>query len=161
MEKIPQDLLILKTSEDKPAALEVALPALDFKTQASDELLTSIENIPNKLAFKIGEVGEMLGVKQYVLRYWETEFEALKPRKSKNNQRVYTRREVETAFLIKKLLYTDRFSIEGARVALKQLRSQVRQEKDWQAVASEQQQAAEKVRGLLTEIRRIRQIFAN
>jgi DNA-binding transcriptional MerR regulator len=94
---------------------------------ASHELVSEIESIPNKMAFKIGEAAEMVGVKQYVLRYWETEFEMLRPRKSKNNQRVFSRRDVETAMMIKKLLYEDRFSIEGARAALRHLKMQVKE----------------------------------
>ena len=91
----------------------------DAKVGAGHELLGSLEAIPGKMAFKIGEAAAMVGVKQYVLRYWETEFDQLRPRKSKNGQRVYSRRDVETAMMIKKLLYEDRFSIEGARAALK------------------------------------------
>ncbi len=93
-----------------------------------DLLLKEINSIPDKMGFKIGEVADLLGVKQYVLRYWETEFDVLKPKKAANNQRYYTKREVENAFLIRKLLHRDRFSIEGARSALSDLRSFVRTE---------------------------------
>jgi DNA-binding transcriptional MerR regulator len=102
----------------------------------------------------------MVGVKQYVLRYWESEFEMLRPKKSKNGQRVYSRRDVETALMIKKLLYADRFSIEGARAALKQLKSQVKEEKGIKALAQTQESAVTKLRGLVDEIRRIQEIFA-
>ena len=57
-----------------------------------------------------------------MLRYWETEFDFLKPKKSAHNQRMYSKKDVETLFLIKKLLYVDRFSIEGARTAMKKLK---------------------------------------
>src|SRR5687768_14950005 len=83
------------------------------------ELMAEISQIPDKMAFKIGEVAEISGVKTYVLRYWESEFEALRPKKSTQNQRMFTRADVEKVLLIKKLLYKDRFSIEGARKALK------------------------------------------
>lgn len=89
-----------------------------FDSQLEDE----IRKIPDKLAFKIGEVADIAGVKTYVLRYWETEFEQLHPQKSAKNQRVYLKRDVEMVLMIKKLLYRDRFSIEGARVALKRLK---------------------------------------
>lgn len=91
---------------------------------ANSELNQKIETIPDKMGFKIGEVAEYVGVKQYVLRYWETEFEALHPRKSENGQRFYTRKDIEMALIIRKLLHEDRFSIEGARAVLKKLRQQ-------------------------------------
>lgn len=91
------------------------------------ELENAIKNIPDKLAFKIGEVAELAGVESYVLRYWETEFDQLHPQKSAKNQRVYLKRDVEMVLMIKKLLYRDRFSIEGARVALKRLKRDSKQ----------------------------------
>lgn len=91
------------------------------------ELEKEIKSIPDKLAFKIGEVAEIADLKPYVLRYWETEFEQLKPQKSQKNQRVYVKRDVELVLMIKKLLYRDRFSIEGARVALRRLKKDTRQ----------------------------------
>ena len=93
----------------------------------TNKLQDQIENIPDKMGFKIGEAADYVGVKQYVLRYWESEFDILKPKKSKNGQRMYTQKDVETALLIKKLLHEDRFSIEGARSALKKLRKQVKE----------------------------------
>ena len=84
------------------------------------------DRIPNKLGFKIGEVAKFVGVKSYVLRYWETEFESLKPKKSSNGQRLYTRKDIEMALTIRKLLYEDRFSIEGAKSALKKMKSTAR-----------------------------------
>lgn len=133
---------------------ETTLPRL--KVSTNEELLRAIQSIPSKMAFKIGEVAEMVGVKQYVLRYWESEFDALKPRKSKNGQRVYTRRDVETALMIRKLLYSDRFSIEGARGALRQLKGRVREEKDWKQVLNNHEHVCEGLRGLVSEIRKLR-----
>lgn len=93
------------------------------ETQSSNtELKNKIDAIPDKMGFKIGEVAEFVGVKQYVLRYWETEFEALHPRKSNNGQRFYTRKDIEMALMIRKLLHEDRFSIEGARAVLKKMK---------------------------------------
>lgn len=126
---------------------------------ADGALLNELEAIPNKMAFKIGEAAEMVGVKQYVLRYWETEFDALRPRKSKNNQRVYSRRDVETAMMIKKLLYDDRFSIEGARAALRQLKTHVKEEKTQKAIAQNHAGLIAQLRLMLSEIRRVREIF--
>ncbi|MFK5925252.1 MAG: MerR family transcriptional regulator [Desulfuromusa sp.] len=74
--------------------------------------------IPDKLYFKIGEVAALLQLKTHVLRYWETEFSALKPVKSRSNQRLYRRKDVETALLIQELLYRQGFTIAGARKKL-------------------------------------------
>ena len=76
--------------------------------------------IPDKFHFKIGEVSRILGVKPYVLRFWETEFR-ITPAKNRSQHRVYKRQEVETLLEIKRLLYEERFTIEGARVKLKEL----------------------------------------
>src|ERR1700690_3778504 len=74
--------------------------------------------IPDKLYFKIGEVAELLGVEPYVLRYWESEFPKLSPKKSGTGHRLYRRKDVELLLRIKHLLYEKRFTIEGARQAL-------------------------------------------
>jgi DNA-binding transcriptional MerR regulator len=78
--------------------------------------------IPNKLYFRIGDVVRLTGVKAYVLRYWETEFPMLKPKKSGTNQRLYRRKDVEMALEIKRLLYDQRFTIEGARTHIEHRR---------------------------------------
>jgi DNA-binding transcriptional MerR regulator len=74
--------------------------------------------IPDKLYFKIGEVSELLGVEPYVLRYWETEFAVLSPKKSGTGHRLYRRKDVELLLRIKHLLYEKKFTIEGARQSL-------------------------------------------
>ena len=74
--------------------------------------------IPDKLYFKIGEVSDLLGVEPYVLRYWETEFSVLSPKKSGTGHRLYRRKDVELLLRIKHLLYEKRFTIEGARQSL-------------------------------------------
>jgi DNA-binding transcriptional MerR regulator len=71
--------------------------------------------LPDKLFFKIGEVARLAGVKQYVLRFWETEFPSIRPQKSKTNQRLYSRKDVEAVLAVKHLLYERKFTIEGAR----------------------------------------------
>lgn len=75
--------------------------------------------IPDKIYFKIGEVAELVGVKSHVLRYWETEFKSLTPVKSRSNQRLYRREDIEQALLIKSLLYQQGFTVSGARQQLK------------------------------------------
>ncbi len=74
--------------------------------------------IPNKLYFRIGEVAKLAGIKPYVLRFWESEFPGLGPRKSGTGHRLYRRKDVEMVFEIKRLLYERRFTIEGARKVL-------------------------------------------
>lgn len=75
--------------------------------------------IPDKIYFKIGEVAHIVGVKPHVLRYWESEFATLKPVKSRTNQRLYRREDIEQALLIKSLLYQQGFTVSGARQKLK------------------------------------------
>lgn len=73
---------------------------------------------PEKLFYKIGEASRLVGVEPYVLRYWETEFPSLRPRKSKSGQRVYTRRDLDLIVEIKQLLYDEKYTIDGARKRL-------------------------------------------
>lgn len=75
--------------------------------------------IPDKLFFKIGEVAHITSLRPSVLRYWETEFELLNPVKSRSGQRLYTRKELDVILEIKKLLYSEKLTIEGARKKLK------------------------------------------
>src|SRR5262245_19665280 len=85
------------------------------------------QRLPEKIYFKIGEVSEIVGVEPYVLRYWETEFEVLKPSKAPSRHRLYKKRDVELLLEIKRLLYSDGFTIEGAR---KKLKDSKKEEKD-------------------------------
>ncbi|MGB8131574.1 MAG: MerR family transcriptional regulator [Candidatus Angelobacter sp.] len=75
--------------------------------------------IPDKLYFRIGEVSRLCGLPSYVLRFWETEFNQLKPSKSGTGQRMYRKIDVENVLRIKKLLYDQGFTIAGARQQLK------------------------------------------
>jgi DNA-binding transcriptional MerR regulator len=71
--------------------------------------------IPDKLYFRIGDVSKLAQVKPFVLRFWETEFPQLGPKKSGTGHRLYRRKDVELVLEIKRLLYEERFTIEGAR----------------------------------------------
>jgi DNA-binding transcriptional MerR regulator len=75
--------------------------------------------LPDKLYFKIGEVARLVGVKPYVLRYWESEFSVIRPGKTQSKHRLYRRRDVETLLEIKQLLHAERYTIEGAKRRLK------------------------------------------
>lgn len=127
------------------------------------DLVKEIAAIPDKLAFKIGDVAELLSVKQYVLRYWETEFDLLKPKKASNNQRMYSRKDVENALLIRKLLHRDRFSIEGARNILKdfkhQVQKEVKKEKDISLAQLKNDNILRLAHELVADIRRVRLFF--
>ncbi len=74
-----------------------------------------VETDLKKLYYSIGEVSRLLGIDQHVLRYWETEFKELAPRKRKGGKRLYKESDLQTVRLIRKLLYEDRYTIEGAR----------------------------------------------
>ncbi|MBX3022450.1 MAG: MerR family transcriptional regulator [Bdellovibrionales bacterium] len=126
--------------------------------EVDPELEAELSRIPDKLAFKIGEVADIVGVKAYVLRYWETEFEVLKPKKSKHNQRMYERKDVENLLLIKKLLYRDRFSIEGARSALKKLKKDNVRVKQIKTIAEHMEEARDRLFDMLDEIAAFRQL---
>ena len=76
--------------------------------------------IPDKLYFKIGEVAKFTGIKTHVLRYWETEFKAIRPNKSRSNQRLYRKQDVDLILHLKDLLYNQGFTIAGARKKLRE-----------------------------------------
>jgi DNA-binding transcriptional MerR regulator len=86
----------------------------------SDGAPSAQPEIPDKLFFRIGEVSQLVGVETYVLRYWESEFPGLSPRKSSSGQRMFRRKDVELLLRIKHLLYSQKFTIEGARKALQE-----------------------------------------
>jgi DNA-binding transcriptional MerR regulator len=71
-----------------------------------------------KLFYKIGEVSRLTGLESYVLRFWETEFPDLHPRKNTGRQRLYTDKDIEVVFKIKKMLYVEGLTIPGARKRL-------------------------------------------
>ena len=106
-----------------------------------------IAGIPDKLYFKIGEVAKIVSLRPSVLRYWETEFDVLKPVKSRAGQRLYTKKELELIFEIKKLLYTDKLTIEGARK-----RFTVKGKKGSQGLP-EVEFASDSIRSVLDEVR--------
>lgn len=72
-------------------------------------------SIPDKEYFRIGEVSRILDVDTYVIRFWESEFKSIKPIRTKTDQRLYRRKDLEELLIIKNLLYTDKFTISGAK----------------------------------------------
>ncbi|HEU5458093.1 MAG TPA: MerR family transcriptional regulator [Terracidiphilus sp.] len=93
-----------------------------MKAQASRKRDSEIPTIPDRLYFKIGDVARICKVETYVLRFWETQFPQLKPNKSGTGQRLYRRRDVETALEIKRLVHGEGFTLAGARQVLGQTR---------------------------------------
>jgi DNA-binding transcriptional MerR regulator len=73
----------------------------------------------DKRFFRIGEVSRIIGVEPYVLRYWESEFPQIRPTRADSKQRTYQRRDLEIIIAIKRLLYEEKLTIEGARQRLK------------------------------------------
>ncbi len=81
------------------------------------------EKAIKRLYYSIAEVSQITGIKPYVLRFWETEFPELRPAKNSAGNRIYRKSDIRTVFMIKRLLYDDKYTIEGARQRLKQLRN--------------------------------------
>ncbi|MBW7933877.1 MAG: MerR family transcriptional regulator [Gemmatimonadaceae bacterium] len=77
---------------------------------------------PVKEFFSIGDVCALTELKPHVLRYWESQFKGLSPVKNRSGNRVYSRREVELVMLVKHLLYTEKYTIDGARQKLDEYR---------------------------------------
>ena len=137
----------------------ISKPLLTKTTQGvfDSSLALDMQNIPSKISFKIGEVAELLTVKTHILRYWETEFEALSPKKMPNGQRLYFRKDVEMALLIKKLLYRDGFSVKGAKKALQQLKKENRQ---YRKQSGLENKALKKVQQIQKTVKTIRELIS-
>ena len=93
------------------------MPATKPKTRTPADPGASI---PDKLYFRIGEVSKLCQLPPYVLRFWESEFPQLRPSKGETGQRMYRRKHVECVLRIKQLLYSEGFTIAGARQHLRE-----------------------------------------
>jgi len=111
--------------------------------------------LPEKIYFKIGEVSEIIGVEPYVLRYWETEFEVLKPSKAPSKHRLYKKRDVELLIEIKRLLYTEGFTIEGARKKLKESKKEEKNQLKLPLTEQKYKSALVKIKKELESLRRL------
>jgi DNA-binding transcriptional MerR regulator len=76
--------------------------------------------IPDKMYFKIGEVSEITGLEAHVLRFWESEFKNIKPRRTSTGQRMYRKEDIQLVLYIKHLLHNEKFTIQGARKHIEQ-----------------------------------------
>jgi len=105
------------------------------------------KELPDKFYFKVGEVGKIVGVPAYVLRFWETEFKSIRPKRTPSGQRLYRKRDVERILIIKELLYEKRFTIEGAKQHLK---SQAARKKQQETISlSELKKELESIKKIL------------
>lgn len=119
LEADPEDFVAAAAEISETAPLDA--PAQE-SAEAPRAISSEITVIPDRVYFRIGDVAEITGIKPYVLRFWEKEFEIISPVKNSSGQRVYRRSDVEAVLLIKRLLYSERFSIEGAKRRIRELR---------------------------------------
>lgn len=123
------------------------------------DLASIARAVPDKLAFKIGEVADLTQLKPYVLRYWESEFDSLRPQKSAYNQRMYSKKDVETVLLIKKLLYDEKFSIAGAKKKIRELRKELKAEKKRVEAEDKYDMAIERFQEVVADLKELKATF--
>jgi DNA-binding transcriptional MerR regulator len=117
--------------------------------------LVMAQRLPDKIYFKIGEVSEIVGVEPYVLRYWETEFDVLKPSKAPSRHRLYKKKDVEMLLDIKRLLYSEGFTIEGARKKLKETKKEEKTQLRLPLADQKYRSALSKIKKDLQSLRKI------
>jgi DNA-binding transcriptional MerR regulator len=105
------------------------------RRREAGEILAPAESFPQKLYYKIGEVGDITGVPSHVLRFWEKQFPQLAPNKTRSGHRLYKKRDIQVILHIKDLLYNKRFTIKGARESLANWREGAEPAPQPQAVA--------------------------
>jgi DNA-binding transcriptional MerR regulator len=110
------------------------------------------ESIPDKTYFRIGEVSKLLNVQPYVIRYWESEFKTVRPIRTRSDQRLYRRRDVEELLLIRRLLYKENFTINGARKQLRKMRGEegIPARSDREDILARLEQGLREIRDLLS-----------
>ena len=105
-----------------------------------------------KLYYSIGEVSEMTNLKSYVLRYWETEFNQLRPPKNRAGNRTYRQKDIEVILNIKELLYKKKFTIDGARGVLQGKDKLISETKDSNVLSNNQKVIISNIKKNLEEI---------
>lgn len=111
--------------------------------------------IPNKLFFRIGEVAKLAQVEPYVLRYWETEFRNLRPKKNEKGQRLYQKKEVQLALDIKNLLHEEGYTIEGANKVLKERNKRKKKESSQLSILFDREKVIEVIEDLKKDLQDI------
>ncbi len=110
-----------KSTRGKVGALQYGFDAAESMDAESDRQSRETLLASDKLYYRIGEVSRLTGVKAHVLRYWETEFRWMAPPKSRSKQRLYRKRDIEFVWLLKRLLWGERYTIAGARQRIQEL----------------------------------------
>lgn len=117
--------------------------------------------IPEKVYFRIGEVSDLVGVDPHVLRYWESEFKVIRPRRAKSNQRLYRKQDVEYLLLIKTLLHDRGYTISGARKLLSRQKLEGKNAGEESGKESgESKMSGEQLADVKKELKKIQQILA-
>ena len=111
--------------------------------------------IPNKLYFKIGEVSSIAEVEPYILRYWESEFKAIKPSRTQSKQRIYRKKDVELILEIKKMLYEEKLTIAGARKKLREFNSKDKKQLRFDFNKKDQRKILREIKNELMAIREL------
>ena len=114
--------------------------------------------IPDKLYFRISEVGKLTALEPYVLRYWESEFKLIKPIRTKSRHRLYRRKDLEILFEIKKLLYEEQYTIAGAKKRLEEI---AREEKRDLEINPDEKDYKKILHTTLKELKALRKLLAN
>ena len=107
------------------------------------------KEIPDKFYFKVGEVSTLAEVPAYVLRFWETEFEKVKPKRTPSGQRLYSKSDVELILEIRHLLYEKKFTIQGAKKHLKSKATHSNKEKSSVTTINDIRMELEHIRNIL------------
>ncbi len=110
----------------------------------------------SRIYYSISEVAEMTGLEAHVLRYWETEFSSLRPLKNRGGNRAYREKDIEQIFMIKKLLYHDRYTIEGAR---RQIAKAASSQLEQMEMSFEEVRALDLIRSVREELRDIAEMI--
>jgi DNA-binding transcriptional MerR regulator len=120
--------------------------------------VTGGRQLPEKVYFRIGEVSTLVGVEPHVLRYWESEFKLIRPRRAKSNQRLYRQQDVETLLLIRDLLHNRGYTISGARKFLEQRTGD--EDEVAGAVREKNMPVDQRIADIKKELKRIQQLLA-
>jgi DNA-binding transcriptional MerR regulator len=115
---------------------------------------------PEKLFFRIGEASKLVGVEVSVLRYWESEFDFLRPRKGKSGQRLYTAEDIGVLLQIKRLLYEERYTIDGARKQLAIMSPEIRKQAEMEVIPESKQGSAKVISMVQERLRRILELMS-
>lgn len=116
-----QEELLQSEAEPLPADAAASHPTVPLD-EARESVAPRARPIARKEYYSIGEVSDLVGLPAHVLRYWESQFTVLNPSKNRSGNRAYQRKEIRLILLVKQLLYEDKYTVEGAKSKLEQLK---------------------------------------